>query len=293
VSGGWYRRLVRSRWTWLGLAGTLLLAAIYLPHLNVDDAVDSRTFTILRVLGALVALLIVAVVAFRWLRPHDWRYRGCALWFVLAAGALLAAVYLPHLQAADAFGWLWGGAAEDPDKADAVTWARWVLVALAGLIVLLALRRVWLELSLVVLAALLVVAAAAASDDLLSRLDRTADVKRTDAAFDRGFALPAAKVQRVTRDLKRDHCVTIVVIKPIDRDGEDDEGPPTYESESYTARLISTLKAGEPSAPVEIELGQAASPEQFATDLVAASALFISSTQAEQDAESAAASGCP
>jgi hypothetical protein len=284
--------MTSGRWMWLGLAGALVLAAVYLPHLNVDQLVSSDAVTDLRVAAGVVALLIVVAVADSLLNAGE---RVRALGFALAAAALITAVYLPHLRAADAFGWLWGTAAEDPDKSDAVTWARWALVAIALLIAFVALRRLRLELGLVVLVALLVIAAVAATEDLLSRLDRPADVKKTEAAFDRGFAVPSDKMQQVTRDLKRDRCVIIVLVKPVDRDGDndDDDDVPTYESVSYTARLISTLKAGKPSTPVEIELGRAAAPKQFASDLVTATASFISSTQTEQDAGSAADSGCP
>lgn len=103
------------------------------------------------------------------------------------------------------------------------------------------------------LASLLAVAAAGATNDLLRRLDRPADVAKTEAAFDRGFAVPADKVQRLTRKLARDRCVTLILVKELAAENADEEtSVTTYESAEYRARLVSALDAGPPTGPVEI-----------------------------------------
>lgn len=290
----------RTKWILLGLAGALFLLAAYLPFLNFDYVVgrlwnedhasESVTWTRLGLL--FVGIVIIVAVAEAWISRRSELTRRGVMWFLVALAAFLAAVYLPHLRVDDLVGWLWGGSAEDADKTEAVRWMRWGLVFLAVLILFLAIRSLWLELGLVAFASLIIVASAGATREVLSRLDNEGDEPKEAAAFDRGFMLPAAKVQQLPRSLERDRCITIVLVKAVDRDSSDEKTLLAYETTVQSARLVSALKEGKPSADIEVEVGEGARAEPFAADLTAATSIFLLSTEDDQKAESQAAGGC-
>ncbi|HEV7806329.1 MAG TPA: hypothetical protein VGO80_10945 [Solirubrobacteraceae bacterium] len=189
---------------------------------------------------------------------------------------ILLAVYLPELGAAtlvkDWFGKADAGAV---DRADAVAFARWVLVVVGVTLVFWPGRKFALESALVTTVALVTVAAVGASWELADRVS-TEDSKETaESDIKRGFAIPADKVQQVAGDLAADTCVKVVLVRATDADTADQGNALTYEKQSYTGRLPATVKAGKPATAVMVELAESQAPDSFATDLTAATSAYL------------------
>ena len=265
---------------WIALGGfAVLVLALLAGHFNLDQVVSGGVVTAGRiVVGAIgAAMLVGAAVTLP--AKHRPPHAGLLL---LSAALVLLAIYLPELRFGDGVKWLFDTANVDAgEEGVALTWARCVLAA-GALALLVATRfRFALELAVGVVSALILIAGVAATADALTNLDSPpAESATREAAFDRGFVLPVAKLQPVARDLARDSCVDVKVVTATDPDTSDDQNALVYETRSYPARLVAAVKAGKPSSPVTVELATA--DDRFASDLFSAAAIHLLSTAAAQ-----------
>lgn len=188
---------------------------------------------------------------------------------------VLLAIYLPEVGADGAVEDWFGHDAGAGDRLDAVALARWVLVVVGVVLVLWPGRKVVLEAALTAVAVLALVAVVAAVIDLADRVTtpEVAEIAKADGT--RSFVLPAGKVQSLTGDLAADACVDVVLVRSVDEDTADEGNALTYIHSTYRARLPAQLAAGKPASAVEVELKEASSAGEFATDLTAARAAYV------------------
>lgn len=208
----------------------------------------------------------------------------------VAAAFVFTAIHLPMLDVVEWF----ADTADVAEKADALTWTRWALVGVAVTILALDRFRHWVEFAGVLAVGLVAFAAAAGIADLVESLKSRAEATSTEPAYDRGFVIPAAKVEPLARGLAQDRCVRIVLVDEVDPNPNEVGNPIRHESSTVEARLIKKLEAGAPSAAVTIDLGSKASASDFAKALVAAERIFVVADPAWQmTLTSAVESGCP
>jgi hypothetical protein len=267
----------------IALGFALLVLALLAGHFNLDEVITGdKLLDALRLVVGLIGagLLIGGVVAALTNDPPQ----DIAL-LVTAAVLILLAVYLPELKFGEAVKWLFDSkdapVVDASEQAAALTWARAAL-ALGALAALAAARfRFVLELAVGVFGVMIVVAAVAATADALAALDSPPEKsKTTEAAFDRGFTLPAAKLQAVSRDLRQNSCVTVDLVVGTDPDTSDAKNALVYETRPYKARLVAAVTAGAATEGVPIELSKA--DDQFASDLFSAAAIHLLSSDAAQ-----------
>ena len=281
--------MTRQRWGALVAAVLLAVLAVYVRHLDLDDLLDGLPGdTDEPAREARIALGIAAIVcvltAFNVFDNNSPLRRGRVLLLIVAGLLVLGAVYLQHLPFDDLVTWLWGSEYAKAEAAEAVTWMRWALAILALVVVVTVIGAHWVELVVALVVSLVAIAAVGATGELLGQLDAR-DVEDPDkSAFDRGFLLPAEKVQPVARELAADRCVRLILVKAVDEDTADERNALRQESSEYGARLVSKLGDGTPSAAVAVELGGTDLAKAFATDLVSANAVFVISSNVDQSA---------
>lgn len=222
--------------------------------------------------------IVLGAVAVPLAASGPWGRPGA--WAVLGTYLILVAVYLPALGAeATVKEWFGQAEAGAADQADAVTFARWVLVLAGVLLVAWPGRRRALEAALGLMALLAIIAAVAASITLRDRLT-TADARDPDEADpSRSFALPTDRIEPVTGDLAADACARVVLVRATDEDTADQGNALTYSSESYMVRLPAAVKRGRQTGLVTVELAKNANgnitAETLATDLTAAKSVYL------------------
>jgi hypothetical protein len=257
----------------------LLVLALLAGHFNIDQLIDADLFTGIRIAVGVLGAGMLAGAALTLPaadKPPDSRL------LVTTAVLVLLAIYLPELRFGDAVKWLFDSdLVDDAEQAAALTWTR-VALAFGALTILASVRfRFALELSVAVVGVLIVVAAVAATADAIANLDSPPKESATrEASFDRAYTIPVAKLQTVTRDLRRDSCVAVKVVEATDPDTSDAKNALVYETRSYPARLVAAVKAGAPSENVAIELSK--TDDRFASDLFGAAAIYLLSTEAAQ-----------
>jgi hypothetical protein len=279
----------------IALGFALLVLALLAGHFNLDEVItgDKLLDGLRLVVGLIGAALLIGgvVAALKAATPQDITQQGITQkerrLLVTAAVLILLAVYLPELKFGEFVKWLFDSRdaplVDASEQAAALTWARAVLT-LGALAALAAARfRIALEVTAGVFGVLLVVAAVAATGDALAALDSPpAQSKTSEAAFDRGFTLPAAKLQAVSRDLRQNSCVTVDLVVGTDPDTSDAKNALVYETRPYKARLVRAVTAGAASDDVPIELSEA--NDRFASDLFSAASIhLLSSDTAQKD----------
>lgn len=265
-----------------------LVGGYVLVVLGQTLSVDQTVAWLIGVAGGclIVAGACRAVQEARPDQPPWWNLVGVAV----AAALVFTAIHLPMLDFEEWF----AATADAAEKADALAWTRWALVGVAVTILAFDQFRHWVEFAGLLTVGLVSFAAGAGIADLVDSLESTAEATSTEPAYDRGFVIPAVKVEPLARELAQDRCVRIVLVDEFDPNPNEVGNPVRHESSTVEARLIKKLEAGAPSAAVTIDLGSKASASDFATALVAAERIFIGADLAWQMTEtSAVESGCP
>lgn len=218
--------------------------------------------------GLALAVVAAGLLGFAWGR---WSSALAAVGIAL----VLLAIYLPEIGAGGAVEGWFGANADAAERLDVVAFARWVLVVAGVALVLLPGRRVVLEAALTTVAVLALVAVAAAVIDLTDRVTTPNEPEPAKADVTRSFALPTDKVQSLTGDLAADACVNVVLVRGVDNDTADEGNPLTYTHTTYRASLRAKLAPGKPESAVKVELKEASSADEFATNLTAVSAAYV------------------